>query len=95
MAYISHEDQQPRLASVVPGSERTVFVNKELTNIDDMHCSVPHFGNEINNLLFGDAQRRVAERAKDVFEAVRERVEEFEEGKIDKKFFKRDEFLSR
>jgi hypothetical protein len=36
MAYIFHEDELPKLVSAVPGRERTFFVNKELTNIDDM-----------------------------------------------------------
>jgi len=36
MAYIFQEDQLPRLVSEVPGRERTFFVNKELTKIDDM-----------------------------------------------------------
>ena len=36
MAYIFHEDELPRLVSAVPGRERTFFVNKELTKIDDM-----------------------------------------------------------
>ena len=35
MAYIFHEDKLPRLISAVPGRERTFFVNKELTKIDD------------------------------------------------------------
>jgi hypothetical protein len=55
---------------------------------------IPHYGNEINKLLFGDAQRRVAERAKDVFDAVKERVERIEESKIDKEFLKSDEFMT-
>ena len=33
MAYIFHQDDLPRLVSVVPGRERIFFVNKELTNI--------------------------------------------------------------
>ena len=41
------------------------------------------------------AQRGIAERAKDVFEAVSERIEELEEDKIDENFFKRGEFLTR
>ena len=40
MAYIFHQDQLPRLVSVVPGRERTFFVNKELTHIDDMLAGV-------------------------------------------------------
>ena len=40
MAYIFHEDDLPKLVAVVPGRERTFFVNKELTNIDDMLAGV-------------------------------------------------------
>ncbi len=43
MAYIFHEDQLPRLVSVVPGRERTFFVNKELANIDDMLAGVMRY----------------------------------------------------
>jgi mannose-6-phosphate isomerase-like protein (cupin superfamily) len=43
MAYIFHEDELPRLVSAVPGRERTFFVNKELTNIDDMLAGVMHY----------------------------------------------------
>jgi mannose-6-phosphate isomerase-like protein (cupin superfamily) len=43
MAYIFHQDQLPRLVSVVPGRERTFFVNKELTNIDDMLAGVMRY----------------------------------------------------
>ena len=40
MAYIFHEDELPHLISVTPGRERIFFVNKELTNIDDMLAGV-------------------------------------------------------
>ena len=43
MAYIFHEDELPKLVSVVPGRERTFFVNKELTDIDDMLAGVRHY----------------------------------------------------
>ena len=43
MAYIFHQDQLPRLVSVVPGRERTFFVNKELTHIDDMLAGVMRY----------------------------------------------------
>ena len=43
MAYIFHEDDLPKLVSVVPGRERTFFVNKELANIDDMLAGVMHY----------------------------------------------------
>ncbi|MGB9471051.1 MAG: hypothetical protein WBQ59_17010, partial [Candidatus Acidiferrum sp.] len=56
--------------------------------------AIPHFGSYITKLLFGDAQKRIAEGAKDVFEAVRERVEKLDESKIDKEFLKSDEFMT-
>jgi mannose-6-phosphate isomerase-like protein (cupin superfamily) len=43
VAYIFHEDELPKLVSVVPGRERTFFVNKELTNIDDMLAGIMHY----------------------------------------------------
>jgi mannose-6-phosphate isomerase-like protein (cupin superfamily) len=43
MAYIFHEDKLPRLVSAVPGRERTFFVNKELTKIDDMLAGIMHY----------------------------------------------------
>jgi hypothetical protein len=55
---------------------------------------IPHFGSQIVKVLFGDAQKRIAERAKDVFDAVRERVERLDKDKIDKTFFESDEFLT-
>ena len=38
-----HEDDLPKLVSAVPGRERTFFVNKELTKIDDMLAGVMHY----------------------------------------------------
>ena len=43
MAYIFHQDDLPRLISVVPGRERVFFVNKELTNIDDMLAGIMRY----------------------------------------------------
>jgi mannose-6-phosphate isomerase-like protein (cupin superfamily) len=43
MAYIFHEDQLPRLISVVPGRERTFFVNQELASTDDMLAGVMRY----------------------------------------------------
>jgi hypothetical protein len=43
MAYIFQEDKLPRLVSVVPGRQYTFFVNKELTNIDDMLAGIMHY----------------------------------------------------
>ena len=43
MAYIFHEDRLPKLVSAVPGRERTFFINKELTNIDDMLAGIMRY----------------------------------------------------
>jgi mannose-6-phosphate isomerase-like protein (cupin superfamily) len=43
VAYIFQEEQMARLVSVVPGRERTFFVNKELTHMDDMLAGVMHY----------------------------------------------------
>jgi hypothetical protein len=51
MAYIFQEDKLPKLVSVVPGRERTFFVNKELTHIDDMLAGVMHYVREARRLI--------------------------------------------
>jgi mannose-6-phosphate isomerase-like protein (cupin superfamily) len=43
MAYIFREDELPSLISVVPGRERTFFVNQELAQFDDMLAGVMHY----------------------------------------------------
>jgi mannose-6-phosphate isomerase-like protein (cupin superfamily) len=43
MAYIFHQDELPKLISVVPGRERTFFVNQELAGTDDMLAGVMHY----------------------------------------------------
>jgi len=43
MTYIFHEDELPKLVSAVPGRERTFFVNKELTHIDDMLAGIMRY----------------------------------------------------
>ena len=43
MAYIFHEDELPRLVSVVPGRERVFFVSKELSGIDDLLAGIMRY----------------------------------------------------
>jgi len=43
MAYIFHQDELPKLLSVVPGRERVFFVNKELTGMDDMLAGIMRY----------------------------------------------------
>ena len=43
MAYIFNEGELPKLVSVVPGRERTFFVNKELTHMDDMLAGIMRY----------------------------------------------------
>ena len=43
MAYIFHQDDLPKLLSVVPGRERIFFFNKELTDMDDMLAGVMYY----------------------------------------------------
>jgi len=43
VAYIFRQDELPRLVSEVPGRERTFFVDKELTKIDDMLAGVMRY----------------------------------------------------
>jgi mannose-6-phosphate isomerase-like protein (cupin superfamily) len=43
MAYIFHQDELPRLKSVVPGRERVFFVNQELAGVDDMLAGIMRY----------------------------------------------------
>jgi mannose-6-phosphate isomerase-like protein (cupin superfamily) len=49
MAYIFHESELPKLVSAVPGRERTFFVNKELTNIDDMLAGIMRYNSNASS----------------------------------------------
>ena len=49
MAYIFHENELPKLVSVVPGRERVFFVNKELAGIDDLLAGVMHYEKEASS----------------------------------------------
>ena len=51
MAYIFHQDDLPRLVSVVPGRERTFFVNQELAGIDDVLVGVIRYANGASSPL--------------------------------------------
>jgi len=55
---------------------------------------IPGAGGPIATLLGGQAKRRILERAIEVFDAMKERLEEVEEATIDKKFFESEEFQS-
>jgi mannose-6-phosphate isomerase-like protein (cupin superfamily) len=43
VAYIFHEDELPKLVSVVPGRERTFFVNQELAGTDDLLAGIMRY----------------------------------------------------
>ncbi len=43
MAYLFHQDQLPKLISIVPGRERVFFVNKELAGMDDMLAGIMRY----------------------------------------------------
>lgn len=43
MAYIFHQDDLPRLLSVVPGRERVFFVSKELADVDAMLAGIMYY----------------------------------------------------
>jgi hypothetical protein len=43
LAYFFHQDELPKLISVVPGRERTFFVNKELAGIDDILAGIMRY----------------------------------------------------
>ncbi len=43
MAYIFHQDELPRLVSVVPGRRRVFFVNQELAGMNDMLAGIMRY----------------------------------------------------
>ena len=43
MAYLFHQDELPKLISLVPGRERVFFVNKELAGMDDMLAGIMRY----------------------------------------------------
>ena len=43
MAYLFHQDDLPKLVSVVPGRERVFFVNKELAGMDDLLAGIMRY----------------------------------------------------
>ena len=43
MAYLFHQDELPKLVSVVPGRERVFFVSKELAGIDDLLAGIMRY----------------------------------------------------
>lgn len=51
MAYIFHQDELPRMISVVPGRERTFFVSPELAGIDDLLAGVIRYGKDVSSPL--------------------------------------------
>jgi len=53
---------------------------------------VPVVGSSINNIFSGLAQRRAAERMNSVFRAMKKRLDELGEEKINKSFFETEEF---
>lgn len=57
-------------------------------------ASIPFAGGALSSILSGRAQRQMRERVTDVFEALKERVEQMGEAKIDRAFFDSDEFLT-
>jgi quercetin dioxygenase-like cupin family protein len=40
MAYIFHQDEMPKLTSVIPGRERVPFVNKDLAETEDLLAGI-------------------------------------------------------
>jgi hypothetical protein len=57
-------------------------------------ASIPVAGGPIGSILFGRAQRQMRERAADVFEAFKERIEEIDKDKLNADFFESDEFAT-
>lgn len=55
-------------------------------------AGIPLVGSSIMEIFNGLAQRRQLERLNDVFDAVKERLDELGEEKIDREFFKSEEF---
>jgi hypothetical protein len=57
-------------------------------------ASIPVAGGPLSSLLAGRAQRKMLERVTDVLEALKERLEQTEDSKVDRAFFESDEFLT-
>jgi len=57
-----------------------------------MIAGVPLVGSSILEILNGLAQRRQQERLNDVFDALKNRLHELGDEKIDRKFFRSEEF---
>jgi hypothetical protein len=57
-------------------------------------ASIPAAGGAIGSILFGRAQRQMRERATNVFEAFKERLEQTEKEKLNADFFESDEFVT-
>jgi hypothetical protein len=57
-------------------------------------AAIPWAGGPIGAILTGRGQRRVYERAQDVFKLVGEKLSEIREDKVDKKYFETEEFMT-
>ncbi len=57
-------------------------------------ASIPLAGGPLSSLLAGSAQRKMVERVTDVLEALKQRLEQTEDSKVDRAFFESDEFLT-
>jgi len=55
---------------------------------------IPFVGGALGRLLDGGARRRVAERAKDVFDAMKEQFKNIEESRVNKEFVESEEFMT-
>lgn len=81
-----------KLAKVLDGlaQEAKLDVSKEI--VLAAIAAVPYAGSPITSLLSGSATRRIVERAVEMFQAMKERLEQLDETKVNTVFFESEEF---
>jgi hypothetical protein len=57
-------------------------------------ASIPFAGSAISSILAGGAKRRVVERVEETFRAMKEKLDNVDETKVDEEYFKSDEFMT-
>ena len=72
--------------------EEGMIPHRDLELLGAAIAAIPVAGGPISTLMSGQAKRRVVRRTVEMFDAIRERLEGIDSGKIDKDFFNSDEF---
>ncbi len=72
--------------------EEGLVPHRDLELLGASISSIPVAGGPISALMSGQAKRRVVRRTIEMFEAMRERLEQVDTAKIDREFFETEEF---